>query len=51
VKCDCLLDDEESGSQSNFREKLSEQIPTKDHPVPAVEDIQGNESKHILCVK
>ena len=52
MKCDCLmLDDEESGSESNFSEKLSGQISTKDYnKEPVNENIQGNDERK-FCVK
>jgi len=46
-----MLDDEESGSQSNFSEKISGQISTKDYnKEPVIENIQGDDESK-FCVK
>ena len=45
VKCDCLLDDEESDTEHSSSEKHVEQNQTTDHEQMLVENNQGNEFK------
>ena len=46
MKCDCLLDDEESDYTQS--KSSSEQTQTKDYKETVVEDIQDNESKYFI---
>ena len=45
VKCDCLLDDEESDTKHSSSEKHVEQNQTTDYEQMIVENNQGNEFK------
>ena len=45
MKCDCLLDDEESDTEHSSSEKHVEQNQTTDHEQMLVENNQGNEFK------